>query len=416
MANEILSQLFENQKIQMQRDAALRESLDSKVTNALSRVLNDDAALNEIKENIAYTIEQFNTLAHRAYSYKHTAVVTDDLEKDYQDIITANPDLENVSAVGLLAILSDGGTVTAQGNHMFINGAEEQSDYSFSGENSESGIEVVKIWYFQNGENQLTLQESFDYDPFVLWLKNKSTLNISDDYLNTQTVIVEGSSTVSANSLIKKIEYPGNTTGIVIPASAKSVKSNMTTLALNVFANKTSLQEVILPELTVIAGSVVGQNRNGFYGCSGLKRISFPKLQRIEDGTDYSYAFGSVISVELPDSTEYVGRYAFANNQSIVLNCPEAEFNDLWCYRAPNSFTMCSDWAASINISRAAAVNWSIQNFIDLMTNKLRDMTLTEETRTLTIPSAMLTAMQADTDGLAAIEAATDKGWTIGGA
>ena len=76
---------------------------------------------------------------------------------------------------------------------------------------------------------------------------------------------------------------------------------------------------------------------------------------------------------------------------------------------------MCSDWAASINIKISAA-NWSIQNFIDLMTNKLRDMTATEETRTLTIPSAMLTAMQADTDGLAAIEAATDKGWTIGGA
>ena len=124
MANEILSQLFENQKIQMQRDAALRESLDSKVTNALSRVLNDDAALNEIKENIAYTIEQFDSLAQRVYGYTHEAIVTDNLEKDYQDITTANPDLANVSAVGLLAILSDGDTVTAQKNRLFINAVE----------------------------------------------------------------------------------------------------------------------------------------------------------------------------------------------------------------------------------------------------------------------------------------------------
>lgn len=394
MANEIYQQILTNQNAEYRANQTQRESINTQLTQALSNL---------------------DTLANRVYGYTHEAIVTDDLEKDYQDIITANPDLENVSAVGLLAILSDGNTVTAQGNRMFINGEEEQSDYSFSGENSQNGIEVVKIWYFQNGESQLTLQESFDYDPFVLWLKNKSNVNISDDYLNTQTVIVEGSSTVPANSLIKKIEYPGNTTGIVIPASAKSVKSNMTTLALNVFVNKTSLQEVILPELTVIAGNVWGNNNNGFMGCSSLKKISFPKLQRVEDGVDWSYAFGLVISVELPESVEYVGRYAFANNQSIVLNCPEAEFNDLWCYRAPNSFTMCSDWAASINIKIAAA-NWSMQNFIDLMINQLRDMTLTEETRTLTIPSAMLTAMQADTDGLAAIEAATDKGWTIGGA
>ena len=114
--------------------------------------------LAELREDLDTVV----SAANRQYSYTHTAVVTDDLEKDYQDIITANPDLANVSAVGLLAILSDGDTVAAQGNRLFINGTEEQSDYSFSGENSQNGIEFIKVWFFEK-DGSLSLTESFEY-------------------------------------------------------------------------------------------------------------------------------------------------------------------------------------------------------------------------------------------------------------
>ena len=330
-----------------------------------------------------------------------------------------------------------GDVIRTQGNLLYING-ELSNGYTFRGINSENGIEFVKVWYFQNRENELDLQESFDYDPFILWLKNKNNVNVSGDYLNTQTVIIEGASNVSTNSLIKKIEYLEGTNDIVIPNITTRAKSNMTILPLNVFTFKTRLQEVILPELTTIAGEIGGQNRNGFFECSNLKRISFPKLQRIEDGRDFSLAFSLVISVELPESVRYVGSYAFANNQSIVLNCPKATFNDLWCYRAPNSFTMCSNWEASINIKTAAA-NWSLQNFIDLLSNKDRLKNVgfdiadnngdadydsvtgkyvvnSEKTgayqtkRYITIPQNILSSLDSET-----LDAAFQKGWKVQG-
>ena len=364
MANEILSQLFENQKIQMQRDAALRESLDSKVTNALSRVLNDDAALNEIKENIAYTIEQFDSLAQRVYGYTHEAIVTDNLEKDYQDITTANPDLANVSAVGLLAILSDGGTVTTQGNRMFINGAEEQTDYSFSGENSENGIEFVKIWYFQNDGSYINLSQKFTFDSVFMHIKNKNTITIDSDNLNAQTVKSLGFNGIISTAVIKSIEYENtNTDLIVVPSLTKTFKSNMTVLPLNMLTNKIQLQNVILPELLSIAGGVGGQNKPGFYGCTNLTKITFPKLQTIGSGKDFAQTFQNVPIVELPASVESVGEYCFGGNRSITLNCNKAVFKDSWCYSTPTeSFEMCTYWENSIKIS-VAANNWDPERF-----------------------------------------------------
>ncbi len=369
MANEILSQLFENQKIQMQRDAALRESLDSKVTNALSRVLNDDAALNEIKENIAYTIEQFDSLAQRVYGYTHEAIVTDNLEKDYQDITTANPDLANVSAVGLLAILSDGDTVTAQKNRLFINAVESKDDkdkpkdYSFSGKNSQNGIEFVKIWYFQNDERYINLSQKFTFDSVFMHIKNKNTITIDSDNLNVQTVKSLGFNGIIYTAVIKSIEYENANTDFVIPSLTKTLKSNMNVLPLNILANKIQLQNVILPELLSIEGGVGGQNKPGFYGCTNLTKITFPKLQMIGSGKDFAQTFQNVPIVELPASVESVGEYCFGGNRSITLNCNKAVFKDSWCYSTPTeSFEMCTYWENSIKIS-VAANNWNPERF-----------------------------------------------------
>ncbi|MBQ7595481.1 MAG: hypothetical protein IJU45_02315, partial [Clostridia bacterium] len=78
--------------------------------------------LGELETDIGTALTALGTLANREYGYTHTDVVIDDLESDYQTIITANPSLTMVSAVGILAILKDGDIVTAQGNRLFING------------------------------------------------------------------------------------------------------------------------------------------------------------------------------------------------------------------------------------------------------------------------------------------------------
>lgn len=380
--------------------------------------------LAELREDLDTVV----SAANRTYSYTHSAVVTDDLEKDYQDIITANRDLANVSAVGLLAILSEGDTVTAQGNRLFINGTEEQSDYSFSGENSESGIEVVKIWYFQNGENQLTLQESFDYIIISANVRQIETININASYLNyINTITIDGGFIPASGSSVKTV-IDNYGVGVHLPKLVEIYHSTRkvvgdTTNEQGIFAsldNTYKMKTIYLPELEIISSTAFWKN-------SVIENIYCPKLKTIANSM-WNAAFYAPFSncpnliFTIPNSCEEItvsgyGTCFYGNIKGIILECKDAEISDLWCQglSSISIFEMCSDWGASINI-KTAAVNWSIQNFIDLMTNKLRDMTLTEETRTLTIPSAMLTAMQADTDGLAAIEAATDKGWTIGGA
>ena len=137
----------------------------------------------------------------------------------------------------------------------------------------------------------------------------------------------------------------------------------MTVLPLNMLTNKIQLQNVILPELLSIAGGVGGQNKPGFYGCTNLTKITFPKLQTIGSGKDFAQTFQNVPIVELPASVESVGEYCFGANRSITLNCNKAVFKDSWCYSTPaESFEMCTYWENSIKIS-VAANNWNPERF-----------------------------------------------------
>lgn len=455
MANETLNTILQNQNAYIRAGEAARNALDTKVTNAMRQLANDDTALSQINTKVTNAMSQldnddsaltniendvtsalaeFSRLANREYGYTHEAIVTDDLEKDYQDIITANPDLENVSAVGLLAILKDGDTVTAQGNRLFINGTEEQSDYSFSGENSENGIEVVKIWYFQNGESQLTLQENFDYIIISANVRQIETVNINASYLNYLNLItIDGGFVPSAKSIIKTVvdNYGINAR---LPKSVETYYStrlqtggskNENTIFTNLDTTY-KIKTVYLPELETISSTSFWQNQV-------IENIYCPKLKTIANSmwnADYYAPFSNCPNLifTIPNSCEVISVSVSVNGNSscfyesikgIILDCKDAVISDLWCQSLSSIsiFEMCSDWGASINISKPAGLaKWSMTKYIDLMTNKLRDMTVTEKTRTLTIPLAMLTAMQADTDGLAAIEAATDKSWTIGGA
>ena len=66
MANEIFATILQNQNQYIREGEAARVALDAKVTEALN---------------------QFNDLANREYGYTHDAIVTDDLENDYNLII-----------------------------------------------------------------------------------------------------------------------------------------------------------------------------------------------------------------------------------------------------------------------------------------------------------------------------------------
>ena len=404
------------------------------VKNASSQVSSDSAGddldpisspnqelLTSLQEDVSAALSNLNALANRVYSYTHSAVVTDDLEKDYQDIITANPDLANVSAVGLLAILSDGGTVTAQGNRMFINGTEEQTDYSFSGENSQNGIEFIKVWFFENN-GSLSPKKPDGIVTKIISKTKSATPDLSNDFFDYVNEIAYDTIPAKAPIAVEKQHNLSTVSGSdFVSAAVKEYSCNAANLSsvYTALINNTSVKKVSFPFLTKIDTPPNYFNSARFFsGCTNLEDFDFPSLSRIENTLIAATCpFYGVKSLTLPESVSYVGKWTINAAGKVHLKCKDAEFNNDWFYQNPPSrFTMCSDWGASINISKIAVNAWMLSDYIDLMTNKLRDMTATEETRTLTIPSAMLTSLQADTDGLAAIEAATDKGWTIGGA
>ncbi|MBQ7596937.1 MAG: hypothetical protein IJU45_09760 [Clostridia bacterium] len=374
--------------------------------------------LGELETDIGTALTALGTLANREYGYTHTAVVTDDLETDYQAIITSNPELAYVCAVGMLAILKDGDTVTAQGNRLFINGSEESGDYSFSGTNSQNGIEVVKIWYFNT--TTLTLVKP-DFHVIAANTKEiNGTVNLSNDFYDyCDEVIYTGALDGNRLGIKKQKNLAGGDFNDNLSSQLFEYESNCTAIPGNKgLMNLSYLKKAKFPYLTTI--STIASTANGFVNCVNLTELEFPNLTTINDLTAGSAVdrsvFYNVPTVVIPESVMYLGRYAFMLNNSVVLNCKNATtIHDDAFVDVPTNFTMCSDWGVSVNIKKGAG-NWIMADFIDLLNNKLRDMTLTNETRTLTIPSAMLTSLQADTDGAAAIAAATAKGWTIGGA
>lgn len=451
MANEIYQQILTNQNTEYRANQAQRESINNQLTKALSSL---------------------DKLANRVYDYTHDAIITDDLEKDYQNIITANPDLENVSAVGLLAILKPGtytlvptqpsdwaenydkyfylsdGTylfnmepewdstkeyysysgdvVRTQGNLLYING-ETSDGYTFRGVNSDNGIEFVKIWYFQNGANQLTLQESFDYIIVSVNVHQIETVNINNSYLNyINTITINNGFNLSVSLLVKTVI---DNYGIksFVPYQTKLFYTSLSQFGnegtdihgpVSNLTNNHIVKTAYFPNLLKIL-------RNAFWNTEILENVYCPKLKEIINiGSTPAYytPFRNCPNLlfTIPESCErIVGNLVAAGIKGIVLKCKNAEIANEWCDNLTSivTFEMCSDWGASINISKPAGLaNWSMTKYIDLMTNKLRDMTITEETRTLTIPSAMLTSLQEDTEGQASLATAEAKGWTVGGA
>lgn len=398
MANEIYQQILTNQNTEYRANQAQRESINNQLTKALSSL---------------------DKLANRVYGYTYSAVVTDNLEKDYQDIITANTDLANISAVGLLAILKPGtytlvptqpadwtenydkyfylfdGTylfnmdsewdatkeyysysgdvVRTQGNLLYING-KSSDGYTFRGVNSENGIELVKIWYFEKNNDPITLQGDCPFNTSVLLYKVKThNPDLSDSYKSAQTVISDGDYNVTGNC-IKNLIFKNNTKSNNV-ANTMNFYSEQEVFNVSGMISGTSLKTVSFPYLDTIQHPIY--NSIMFNNISA--KLEFPNLKNIFGGnSNLHIVFGasgnpSPFNLIIPESVEKIEKVICVGGFGLLrLDCKDAKsISDDWCYDDQPNFQMCNDWGASINISVAAG-RWSPQNFIDLLSNKDR--------------------------------------------
>lgn len=421
-ARSALDTKVTNAMRQLVNDDTALLGIDTKVTNAISQLDNDDSALTVIKDDVTSALAALNALANREYSYTHEAIVTDDLEKDYQSIITETPSLADVSAVGMLAILKDGDTVTAQGNRLFINGEEvvNPNGYTFSGTNSQDGIEVVKIWWFENN-TPIDISSKADFAISELIIKTINYMpTIDNDYLNVPTVRMLGTynGVVTTNNINHLFIINNSLT--TIPTNIRSVYSSIETLPTNSgLGNKTALKSVYLPNLKTIMSNSSNNNYNGFRNNISLTDIYFPKLESIGDSDQWTGTFTNVPIINFPESVKTIGTAACVNNREIHMNCSKAtNIKTNWCYGTPTVFTMVANWEATINISKAAS-NWQPEKFTTIpavkdptdtyyLYNLLRTVEYTPNAHVITIPQAYVS------DDL--IDAYMEIGWDLLGA
>lgn len=476
---------------QIDVDDALNPTSENPVQN---RTLYN--AFNELNSTVTDTVYR---LANREYGYTHEAIVTDDLENDYNLIInggyqrlynppidwatkyasyyylddtiyrlntsptwdwsveyykryTPNSDLANVSAVGMLAVLNhgvytavptqpadwevnydkyfyltsegyifnedstwnpnrsyysySGDVVRTQENRLFING-EESNGYTFRGANSQNGIELVKIWWFESdGSLVLDIPEVYSIDNLSVKKMNVEPVinNISSVYTFREVFENTSMSSSNYNSETKILEYnrslgrSGTLQGF-IPQNIVEFRSNHTNINTTnssagyspFFVNggtRTNLKRIKMPELISISASSPS-GRSGFNGCVSLEihKEDIPMLKTIDSMNEHFGAFGGVNVVELPETVEIVGSYSFSGvgvstvtfgirNKKIILYCREADFKPNWCtLSASEYFEMCYHWATSIDISKAASTVWDTDApYLDLINNRLDDV------------------------------------------
>lgn len=379
------------------------------------------ADMDELKENTADLLSAFSELAHRVYGYNHSAVVTETLDAVYAGIIEENPELADLSAVGFTALLNDGDKIETQGNILFINGTQEETDYTFSGENSGDGTEFVKVWYFENN-GTLSLSDPTDLDVVKISIKQKSALPTVDASYTKFATKMETESYTSASAFNGKIlTENGKYKRSSVSASNNLVEyySDLVQFdrGFSGFANNTMLKRVNLPECIYFGVGNVNNPTSGvtdafdkmFYGCSNPQfELTFPKVEYIAGGNQTATViFHSMYKVKIPSSVKYITGYITHSNTVIELECKDAvSISDGWCYGAPDIFRMAEDWGATINIAVAAA-GWSKAQFVDLFENTLRDMG--DEVREIKIPSDIYDSLTDEEFALA-----EDKNWTVG--
>lgn len=392
--------------------------------------------VNYIIEQQAETITQLksdvHTIINKSYPDLDTRLVQVGLEKSYEDIIELNPELDGVSAVGLKVILNYGDTIYRNGNRMFyLNGTiyEEITADSLQSIAEEGKTEVAIVWIFANN-GEISFDDNFDLLLIESVIINKipNLTNVPYKYYNAPKVTAENFTInlhpTDHNSYIQDINYKSTGTALLKYkiGSTRKITSDLRAITRQIASIEISestnfLEELSFPDLKTISS----MNTTTLFWKNNLPRtkIKMPRIESIE-GFDYDpqILFRGYVDVEIPESCMSIQRSIFergdnANkNPSVSLKNKDATFSDNWYYNDNTSgaFEMCNDWGATINISKAA-YSWGIEKFQDLIQNKLRDMTLTNETRQLTIPTTAYNSLS-DED----FSIAEDKGWTLQGA
>lgn len=412
--------------------------VDGKIKTKEDGVIYDTGYLEFIEWHNKFMQAQYEQV-----KVNHTPMAMKSLEQEYEELTAEDGGKESVhiSAVGFTAILKSGDTIritAPNGGNFYINGERLTHDYTFTGE----GCEVVNVWVFegtygnQSGsmfDNPIgppTLNDTPTFAITELDVRNKAqTPVVGDSYKNyaliikaysfmveglaTRKLVSNGSTTYNQKTISSVIEEIECDCDVYNPTTANSIPSHKT------------LKKACFPNLTTInskTGTLIFLS-----GCDNSELvIYYPNLQVINDCNHYDFApFKGVANVTLPPSVSYVGKYTFANNKTITLECNTATFNTSWCGIAPSvNFTMCDDWWPNINIAVAArsrTKDW----FIDLFVNKLArhrgeedlgDGGILLDFGEITIPQAMLDALMEDEEGQAALQTAEDKNWIVGGA
>lgn len=396
-------------------------------------------------------IEWYNKIMEAQYkqvAVNHTPMAMKSLEQEYEEIANdlSGQESTSTSAVGFTAILKNGDTIRItepNGGNFYVNGKRLTNNYTFTGE----GCEVVNVWVFDGrygnqssgrptdnliGPPILNDTPTFAITELVVrWLSQIPV--IGDVYKNYATILETHKIDTIMGSHIKKFRFTG-LKDLTVPALSNSIRefeSDCTNFPkTDAFLNKSGLKKIVFPELKATAPVTLQSQKYGLAGCTNDDlSIEFPKLTSIgsnehDKPSKNNTFFDGVKNIVLPQSVQYIGRYAFSNNQSVVLNCVNAHIDPNWCMTAIPALSLVSPWYPSINVA-IATKGYNKDWFINCFTNILGyhegevdmgDGGMLLDFGEIVIPQESLDELRASEEGQAAIQAALDKNWSVEGA
>lgn len=387
--------------------------------------------ISQLNNNISTVITNFNTLANRAYGYTHESFAVKDIFSYYNELVESDSTLEEKSAVGFTAILHPGETVSTQGNKMFINGVEKFADYTFTPAENDDAVEFVTVWYFSNNgalnfaENNLNMLQVCVYDNEA----DSSELSVSPSNLMMLKELIcrnyTPPSSYRAEKVISEKNYGNVFTSYNLQSGTKHFTSDAKFINYNttkLVHKLTDLKSVDFPLLESYSVATTGTSNLIFI--DGLNsstlitaELNFPMLKTVNVASSGCYFVRCAGNFTVPASFESVfgvssGRgFLYSITNKLTLNCINCESLPTYWYAgtAPVELEIADNWACSADFSVCTPVSWTKTEYISIFTNKLRDMTLTDETRQLKIPSAIYDSLTDEE-----FEIAEDKGWTIG--
>lgn len=390
------------------------------------------AEINQLSANTATVIANLNLLANHVYGYAHESFAVKDIVSYYNELIEDDATLENLSAVGFTAVLHGGETVTKQGNRMFINGIEKFADYTFTpSEDDDDALEYVTVWYFSNNgtlvfaENNLSMIQVCVYDNEA----DSSELTVSPSNLSMLKDLFcwnyAPPSSYTAENVFSKKNYADEFNTFTLQSGTKHFESdakfitNNGTKLVNKLTELKSVDFINLESYSAAQPSVANLVFIDGLNVSTLLNadLNFPALKNVTINSSGCYFARAVTNFTVPSTLESINNLAgnrgflYGITNRLTLNCIDCESLPTYWYAgvAPAELVIADNWACSADFSVCTPTSWTKTEYISIFTNKLRDMTLTDETRQLKIPTAIYDSLTDEE-----FEIAEDKGWTIG--